>query len=162
MKKLTFVLSFAVVATLGVFAQQPAQPAGGAGDRDPWASGTFNELRLRAIGPDGLQPGRVRFEHICLIASPPVVKIEQWRGPVGIRQLEENPASLLPTADETRFAQDSDVSRYAWLALAQHLRQFADRQLHRPQQCQYAQPRRVGQRLEKRGKLEVPGHGLRI
>src|SRR6185436_20240608 len=77
MKKLTFVLCFAGLSTLGVFApfdvvnslagvvfaqgqqQQPAPTgAGAAGNQDPWAPGTFNELRLRAIGP-ALMSGRV-------------------------------------------------------------------------------------------------------
>ena len=55
----------AAVATLGIYAQggqQPAQPAAGAGgaNQDPWASGTFNELRLRAVGP-ALMSGRVNI-----------------------------------------------------------------------------------------------------
>ena len=59
MKKLTFVLCFAALATLGVFAQQPA-PAGAraAGNQDPWAPGTFNDLKLRAVGP-AMMSGRV-------------------------------------------------------------------------------------------------------
>ena len=54
------------------------------------------------------------------------------------------------------------MARNPGLALAEQLGQFADRQLHRPQQRKDAQPRRIGQRLEKRGELEVPGHRLRI
>ena len=44
------------------------------------------------------------------------------------------------------------MARNARLALAEHLRQFADRQLHQPQQREDAQPRRVGKRLESIGK----------
>ena len=54
------------------------------------------------------------------------------------------------------------MARNARLALPEQLGKLADRQLHRPQQRQDAQPRRIGQRLEKRGELEVPGHRLRI
>ena len=60
MKKLIFAVALAAVATLGRSAQggQAGQAAGGAGNQDPWASGTFNELRLRAVGP-ALMSGRV-------------------------------------------------------------------------------------------------------
>jgi photosystem II stability/assembly factor-like uncharacterized protein len=60
MKKLTFVLCFAAAATLGVFAQQQPAPggAGAAGSQDPWASATFNDLKLRSVGP-ALMSGRV-------------------------------------------------------------------------------------------------------
>ena len=63
MKKTIFAVALAAVATLNIYAQggqQPAQPAAGAGgaNQDPWASGTFNELRLRAVGP-ALMSGRV-------------------------------------------------------------------------------------------------------
>ena len=43
------------------------------------------------------------------------------------------------------------MARDARLALAEHLRQLADRQLHQPQQREDAQPRRIGQRLESIG-----------
>ena len=62
MKKLTFVIAFAALATLGVLAQTPttppAQTPGAAAAQDPWASATFNELRLRAVGP-AMMSGRV-------------------------------------------------------------------------------------------------------
>ena len=60
MKKLTFVLCFAALTSLGLLAQQQPAPtgAGAPGNQDPWAAGTFNELRLRAIGP-ALMSGRV-------------------------------------------------------------------------------------------------------
>jgi len=59
MKKLTFALALAAATTLGLYAQS-APPQGGAGGRadDPWASGTFSELRLRAVGP-ALMSGRI-------------------------------------------------------------------------------------------------------
>jgi hypothetical protein len=60
MKKLTFVLCFSALTTLGLYAPTAvgAAGAGAAGNQDPWAPGTFNELRLRAVGP-ALMSGRV-------------------------------------------------------------------------------------------------------
>src|SRR5215203_4867016 len=62
MKKLTFVLAFAALSTLGVLAQTPAappaQPGAGAANQDPWAPGTFDDLRLRAVGP-AMMSGRI-------------------------------------------------------------------------------------------------------
>ena len=58
MKKLTFVLTLALTATLGLYAQNPPQ-GGGSGNQDPWASGTFNSFRLRAVGP-AIMSGRVK------------------------------------------------------------------------------------------------------
>ena len=115
------------------------------------------------IGPDRFEPGRIGREQIDRIAGrPAVVQFEQRSSPVRIGELEVDPASFLPPPDKPRIAQDTDMARHPGLALPQHLGQFADGQLHRAQQRQDAQPRRVGQRLEKRGKLEVPGHVLRI
>ena len=116
-----------------------------------------------AIGPDRFKPRRIGGKHLLGIGVD-AAGHRSNRGSIRSRlgKLEINPAPLLAAADQPRIAKDSDMARYARLALAEQLRQFADRQLHRPQQRQDAQPRRVGQRLEKRGKLEVPGHGLRI
>jgi photosystem II stability/assembly factor-like uncharacterized protein len=62
MKKLIFALLLASICTLGIQAQNPPQPAAGqtapATANDPWASGTFDDLRLRAIGP-ALMSGRI-------------------------------------------------------------------------------------------------------
>src|SRR5215213_9537824 len=66
MKKLIFALAIAVAlgapfdskhATSGVLLAQGGQPENTAA-RDPWASGTFNELKLRAVGP-AVMSGRV-------------------------------------------------------------------------------------------------------
>ena len=77
-------------------------------------------------------------------------KFEQTLGPLGLGQLEIDPASLLAATHQPRVAEDLDVPRYARLALAEQLRQLADRQLHGTQQRKDAQPRWVGERLEKR------------
>src|SRR5688572_2175788 len=65
MKKLIFAVSLVTVATLGLHAQggggqaaPAAQAAAAVEKQDPWASGTFNELRLRAVGP-ALMSGRI-------------------------------------------------------------------------------------------------------
>ena len=62
MKKLIFAFTVVALTSLGLQAQNPAQPAGGqgqgGGNQDPWASGTFGDLRLRSIGP-ALMSGRV-------------------------------------------------------------------------------------------------------
>ena len=47
----------------------------------------------------------------------------------------------------------------ARLALPQHLCQFTDRQFHRAQQCEDAQPRRVGKRAED---IEGQSHNIFI
>jgi photosystem II stability/assembly factor-like uncharacterized protein len=55
MKKLTFVLALVIAASWGLYAQQ----GGGGGTQDPWASGTFTNFRLRAVGP-ALMSGRIK------------------------------------------------------------------------------------------------------
>ncbi|MFM8534463.1 MAG: VPS10 domain-containing protein [Acidimicrobiia bacterium] len=55
MKKLTIVLALLVAVSLGVFAQGQG---GGGGNQDPWAAGTFNNFRLRAVGP-AIMSGRI-------------------------------------------------------------------------------------------------------
>src|SRR5690349_17104766 len=62
MKNLTFAIGVFAL-TVALHGQNPAQPAGGqaptaAASNDPWASGTFSDLRLRAIGP-ALMSGRI-------------------------------------------------------------------------------------------------------
>src|SRR6185436_6418605 len=64
MKRLFFAITLATVVTLSLHASQgggqaPAAQGGpGAADRDPWAPATFNDLRLRAIGP-AMMSGRI-------------------------------------------------------------------------------------------------------
>ena len=54
------------------------------------------------------------------------------------------------------------MARHARLALAEHLRKLADRQLHQPQQGEDPQPRRVGERLESIGERKRGSHEIRI
>src|SRR3546814_8947424 len=43
---------------------------------------------------------------------------------------QEDPASLAPPLDDPRLDEDTDMARYARLALVEHDREFADRKLH--------------------------------
>jgi photosystem II stability/assembly factor-like uncharacterized protein len=62
MKRL-FLLALVLVSTLVVSAQEPAQPADAARNQDPWAPATFEEFRLRSIGP-AIMSGRI--SHIAV------------------------------------------------------------------------------------------------
>jgi photosystem II stability/assembly factor-like uncharacterized protein len=62
MRKLMLV-SLALVATLTLSAQEPAQSGDGGRNQDPWTSATFNDLRLRSIGP-AIMSGRI--SHIAV------------------------------------------------------------------------------------------------
>ena len=48
-----------------------------------------------------------------------------------VGEAEENPAPLLATLGEASVDQDPHVARYTRLALAEHLGELADRELHR-------------------------------
>ncbi|WIX29269.1 hypothetical protein QQW99_19470 [Bacillus amyloliquefaciens] len=62
----------------------------------------------------------------------------------GAAERDEYPAALLAPFGEAGVAQDLDVAADARLALPEDLRKLADRQLHRAQQREDAQPRRIG------------------
>jgi photosystem II stability/assembly factor-like uncharacterized protein len=63
MRKL-LLISTALLTTLSVSAQEPAAPAAdNARAEDPWAAATFNDFRLRSIGP-ALMSGRI--SHIAV------------------------------------------------------------------------------------------------
>ena len=51
MKKLTIVVALIVVSALGLYGQ-------GQGNQDPWAPATFNNFKLRSVGP-ALMSGRI-------------------------------------------------------------------------------------------------------
>jgi hypothetical protein len=118
--------------------------------------------RLSPIGADSVQPRRVGGKNLLGVRVDLARQCEQRLRASWLCKLEIDPAAFLAAADQTRIGKDSHMPRHAGLALAQKLGQFADRQLHRTQQRKDAQARRIGQRLEKRGELEVPGHRLRI
>ena len=73
------------------------------------------------------------------------------------RALEEHPAAFLAPLGEPGIAEDADVARDPRLALPQHLREFAHRQLHVRQQAHDAQPCRVGKRAQERVDLHFDG-----
>src|SRR5439155_22996137 len=56
MKRL--LLASTLFSTLAVSAQEPAQPAAGGGSQDPFVQATFDDFRLRAVGP-AIASGRV-------------------------------------------------------------------------------------------------------
>ena len=61
MKKLVFAVAVVAVCTFGVRAQDPTPatpPAAQASATDPWVPATFNNFRLRAVGP-ALMSGRI-------------------------------------------------------------------------------------------------------
>ena len=56
MKKLFLALT--LLSTLVVSAQEPAQPAAGGGNQDPFVQATFEDFRLRSVGP-AIASGRI-------------------------------------------------------------------------------------------------------
>src|SRR3546814_16919840 len=68
---------------------------------------------------------------------------------------QENPASLAPPLDDPRLDEDTDMARYARLALVEHDREFADRKLHLAQQRHDTQARRHRESAEN---VEKPAH----
>ncbi len=75
-----------------------------------------------------------------------------------IAQRDEDPAAFLAALGQFGIDQNLHMATDARLALPQHLRQFAHRQLHRAQQRQYAQPRRIAEGAKD---FERVGHGSR-
>ena len=56
MKRL--LLASTLLWTLALSAQEPGQPAAGSGNQDPFVQATFEDFRLRAVGP-AIASGRV-------------------------------------------------------------------------------------------------------
>src|SRR3546814_19472882 len=69
---------------------------------------------------------------------------------------QEDPASLAPPLDDPRLDEDTDMARYARLALVEHDREFADRKLPLAQQRHDSQSRRVRAGAEHVDKLPPP------
>ena len=116
-----------------------------------------------AVGAHRRQPYGVRGQHVAAQGIEPLVdKVEnRLRARVG-GQRQEHPAAFLVAVEQAGVAENLHVARDARLALAQHVRQFADRQFHIAQERQDADPRRIGKRLEKIGNGQVRGHRIRI
>ncbi len=66
---------------------------------------------------------------------------------------QENPASLAPPLDDSSLDKDTDMARYARLALVENDREFADRKLHLAQQRDDSQSRRIRESAENVDKL---------
>ena len=88
----------------------------------------------------------------CLVGDRPVIDLvplvqrgEHRLDLVRAAKCDEHPAAFLAPFGETGVTEDLHMARHPRLTLPQHLRQLADRQLHRAQQRQDAQARRVGQ-----------------
>ena len=113
----------------------------------------------RALGANRGKPARILRDHH---------RLARRKGPsprssshVGTRPLfgdaQEDPAPLAAALDDPGFGEDTDVARNARLALLEHRRQLADRQLHLAQQGDNAQARRVGQGPENVDQLAHRG-----
>ena len=120
------------------------------------AAGGFGPLGADGLGARGVgseqRPGRR--------VGPVVDQREHRLDLVGVGQGQEHPAALLAPLEHAGIGEDLQVARDARLALAEHLRQLADRQLHQPQQarrCAAASGRRapgIGRRAEARQSLD--------
>ena len=116
------------------------------------AAGVLREPALRRRGAIGTHRGETRgVGHRPMIGFEPIPSVE--RGDNRIDALapprrDEHPASFLAAFGEAGVAQDLHMARDARLALPQHLRELTDRQFHRAQQRENAQPRRIRQRAE--------------
>ena len=116
--------------------------------------GRRNSARRRRRGRRApRRAGRRRrpCRRLAVELAPAVEQLEQGLEPGAPAEADEHPAAFLAPLGEAGVDQDLDVAGDARLALPEHLRELADRQLHRPQQHQDPQPRRIGQRGENLG-----------
>jgi hypothetical protein len=97
-----------------------------------------------------------------LQGRPLVDKREQGFDTFTVDQREKYPAAFLAPFKDSCVSKNLEMSRHAWLALTEHLRQLADRQFHHAQQRHDAQPRWVGKRLESICKRQGQTHEIRI
>ena len=118
--------------------------------------GLAREIALgcgRAIGAHCREPRRIGRDPRILAVDlgPALQQMEEWLDPLAAAEPDEDPASFLAPFGKPRFDHDSDMARHARLALAEHLRDLADGQLHRAQQHHDPKPGRIGERGEKTG-----------
>ncbi len=100
-----------------------------------------------AIGTDRSQMGNVGARPI-LVFRPGINRLENRpRTPFG-SQPEKHPAALLAPHREACIGENPHMSRDTRLALAEHLRQLADRKLHCAEQPENAKTGRIGERAE--------------
>ena len=109
----------------------------------------FGRVRLEpGIGSGGTfgahvgQARRIRLGS----AHAPRIQPGEYRGDMpALAQRQEHPRAFLVAAHDPRMAEDLHMPRHARLALAEHIGEFADAQLHPPHQRDDAQPRSVGE-----------------
>ena len=128
--------------------------------------GVAGEIAVGGLGAFGADRSRSaprrRRTAPASLRPPSIDQREQRLDALGVGKRQENPAAFLAALEHAGVGEDLEVARHARLALPEHLRQLADRQLHQPQQRDDAQPRRVGKRLESIGKRECRSHQIRI
>ena len=122
------------------------------------AGGRFGAVGADRLGPRGV--GREQRAGGCV--GPLVDQREQWLELIAVGKRQEHPAAFLAALEHAGVGKDLQVARDPRLALAENVRQLADRKLHDPQQREHPQPRRVGKRLEAVGEREKGSHGIRI
>ena len=81
---------------------------------------------------------------------------DEGRNIVPLAQPQEYPIAFLAPFHKASFGQDTDMARHARLALPHDLRNLPHGQLHRAQQVDDAQPRRVAKCPEN---IECRVHG---
>ena len=120
-------------------------------------------LRRGRRGPRRAAPRRRRTAPRLAASAQRSISSNSGSVRVGVGRASGTPSCLPCGARRTpASARILHVARHPRLALAEHLGELADRQLHRPQQREDAQPRRIGKRLEQVGEREARRHGIRI
>ena len=102
---------------------------------------------------DGRQPPPVGLENIGLGARQRRQRGAQLRARTAVDGAIEHPASFLETLQKARLAKKAQMARNARLALAENVRELADRQLGLAQQQKQPQARGVARGLQHGQKL---------
>ena len=99
----------------------------------------------RAVGAHRSKARRIGGLPVIDMPLLPDVERPQNGRHIGlVAQPQENPAAFLAPRGKTGIGKNLHMARNARLALPQHLCQLAHRQLHRAQQHENAQARRIG------------------
>ena len=106
--------------------------------------------RRHPFGADGGKAPRVVRDHQRLARrmGPALRPHDDFANRAALGDTQENPASLVAALDHAGVHKNTHMPRHARLALVEHDRQFADRQLHLAQQGDDSQPRRIRQGAE--------------
>ena len=130
----------------------PEGPAG-SGLAEPDPSGLDGPTVADATSPP--RAGRVGPDEA--VDHVQVVAVNQRGNGASVKVIE---AAALER--KTGVGEILEMTLDARLALPEHLRKLADRQLHQPQKHEDAQPSRIGERLEAVGKRKSGSHDLTI